>query len=399
MNIRNGNNAARLSTFLVLIFCLMVGQVAAQGELEQLKTKAGDLMKESKMTEAVPVLERILELDPRDANAYELLGTALLGLAVNTNDAEEKKRLRLAARQSFVKARDLGNDTNFVKAMIGSLPMDGSEGRSFSDVPRSHALTYAGEQAFTQGKIDEALDLYKQALEADPTNYYAALFSGDMYLKKNDFKNAEIWYQKAIVIDPYIETAYRYSATPLMRQGKYAEARDRYIEAWITEPYSRFALNGIIQWGQVTNTPLGHPRIDVPETEIGPDGKPTTKINVDPLANDGSMAWIAYFSTRETWKKDKFTAAFPKENSLRHTLMEEAEALRAVVKMATAMKPKQLNPQIEMLSKLDNDGLLEAFILLARADEGIVQDHAGYLRSNKEKLRSYVVKYVIGSGK
>lgn len=291
------------------------------------------------------------------------------------------------------------NETNFVKAMIASLPMDGSEGRSFSDVPQSHALTYSGEQAFTQGKIDEAIDLYKQALDADPKNYYAALFSGDMYLKKEDYKNAEIWYQKAIAIDPYIETAYRYSATPLMRQRKYAEARDRYIEAWITDPYSRFAVNGILQWGEATGTRLGHPRIDVPKIEIGPDGKSKTTININPLADDGSMAWMAYVTTRETWQKGKFAKAFPSEKEYRHTLQEEAEALRDVVKMAKSLKPKKLNPQFEMISKLDQEGLLEAFILMAVPDDGIAEDHYAYVRANKDKLRQYVVKYVIGADK
>ncbi|MCV5117183.1 tetratricopeptide repeat protein, partial [Escherichia coli] len=79
--------------------------------------------------------------------------------------------------------------------------------------------------------------LYLKALDADPKNYYAALFVGDSYLQLEDFANAEVWYQKAIAIDPNIETAYRYSATPLMKQKKYDQAKERYIEAWITEPY------------------------------------------------------------------------------------------------------------------------------------------------------------------
>lgn len=142
----------------------------------------------------------------------------------------------------------MGNDANLILALIQSLPEDGSEGPPFSTDPRSHALTVAGERAFTQGKIDDAIDLYKQAAAADAKNYYAALFSGDMYPKKEDYTNAETWYQKPITIDPYKETAYRYSATPLMRQQKYDQARERYIDAWITDPYSRFAVNGILQW-------------------------------------------------------------------------------------------------------------------------------------------------------
>lgn len=389
---------ARVTVCLALCFAIHTA-VAAQDDLAKLRSKAAELMKQSRMTEAVPVLERILKLDDRDANSYEMLGNALLGLVVNTADLEERKRVRLAARQAFIKARDLGNDSNFVKAMIASLPMDGSEGREFSTVPRSHALTYQGEQAFTQGKIDEAISLYKQAHEADAKNYFAALFAGDMYLKKEDFTSAETWYQKAISIDPNIETAYRYSATPLMRQRKYDQARDRYIEAWITEPYSRFAVNGILQWGEVTRTRLGHPKIDVPKIEIGPDGKAKTTINVNPLADDGGMAWMSYVTTREQWKKEKFAKTFPSEKVYRHSLAEEADALRSVVKLARTLKAKQPNPQFEVIDAMDKDGLLEAFILIAIPTEGIAEDHPAYLRSNRIKLRQYVVKYVIGSDK
>jgi tetratricopeptide (TPR) repeat protein len=249
-------------------------------------------------------------------------------------------------------------------------------------------------------KIDEALAAYQKAHRLDPKIYEAALFSGDMYLRKNEFPNAEIWYQKAIAIDPNRETAYRYSATPLMKQGKTALARDRYIEAYISEPYSRFAMNGILQWGQATNTQLSHPRVEVPEFKTGADGKTTSTININPLA-DGSTAWIGYTATRAEWREKKFAATFPAEKTYRHTLREEAEALRSVVRMANELKAKTktLNPQIETLMKLERDGLLEAFIIMAMPDEGIAQDQPAYLRQNRDKLRQYVVKYVIGDGK
>jgi len=35
---------------------------------------------------------------------------------------------------------------------------------------------------------------------------------------------------------------------------------------------------------------------------------------------------------------------------------------------------------------------------MATPDRGIAADHAGYLRANRDKLRLYVVKYVVGRG-
>src|SRR5258706_13828692 len=42
------------------------------------------------------------------------------------------------------------------------------------------------QKAFSNGKLKKALDLYKQAAEADPTLYEAALFAGDTELKRKN---------------------------------------------------------------------------------------------------------------------------------------------------------------------------------------------------------------------
>jgi hypothetical protein len=222
-------------------------------------------------------------------------------------------------------------------------------------------------------------------------------------MNKEDFVQAEIWYQKAIAINPDRETAYRYSATPLMKQGKTVEARDRYITAFITEPYSGHARAGLIQWAKATNTNVAHPRIDIP-TNVTFDEKGDAKMNLDANAllggkDDGSSAWIAYGATRSTWHKEKFAKAFPKEKVYRHSLAEEADALRNVITLATAdKKTKTLTPALATLKKLNDEGLLEAYILLAQVDEGISQDYQTYLKQNRDKLRRYMVEYALTGG-
>ena len=51
-----------------------------------------------------------------------------------------------------------------------------------------------------------------------------------------------------------------------------------------------------------------------------------------------------------------------------------------------------------MLQKLDKEGLLEAFILLALPDEGIANDFPAYRKTNVEDLRRYVKQYVMTGG-
>ena len=395
-----------LVTLLTLLFLSVAIASPTQAQTEstaQLKRQASELMKENKYTEALPILEKIAAAEPNDGETQFFLAFALLGQATNTKDDAARKALRVRARHAFVKAKSLNYDEPKLDAMILGLPEDGSDAAGFTSNAKANQLMEEGEALFSQGKPDEALKKYQEALELDPKLYHAALYSGDIYLQKGDYGKAEIWYQKAIAIDPDKETAYRYSATPLMKQRKTDEARDRYIEAFITEPYSRFARGGLIQWGQATKTSLAHPDITIP-TNVTFDDKGDAKINLDASAllggkDDGSFAWISYGTTRSTWRKEKFAKTFPNEKTYRHSLLEEADALRSVLSVATAdKKDKKLSPSLTRLKKLDEEGLLESYILLARPDDGIVQDHPAYLKQNRDKLRRYMMQYVVKGG-
>jgi tetratricopeptide (TPR) repeat protein len=391
----------------VILFCL-TGRfnyltVSAQtGEtIAEVKEKANELMRQTRYTEALPLLERVVIAEPNNAKMHFFLGTALIGQAINTKGAAERKALRVRARNAFIRSRELQIDEPVVEAMIETLPEDGADGPAFSQNIRANALMIQAESLFSQGKMDGALKNYQMALESDPRLYHAALFSGDVYMQKGDFANAELWYMKAIAIEPTKETAYRYSATPLMKQGKTEEARDRYIEAFITEPYNKFTVAGLVQWAQATQTSLAHPTIDIP-TSVTFDERGDAKINLDASAllggDDGSFAWISYGATRSTWHKETFAQKFPGQK-YRHSLAEEADALRSVITLATSdKKAKSLSPALVKLKKLNDEGLLEAYILLAKPDSGIAQDHSGYLKENREKLRRYMIQYVVTGG-
>lgn len=398
----------RVATCLaVVLFCLSssfyCSTVTAQnGEsVEKLKARVLELTEQTKYLEALPLLEKLVVAEPDNAQMHFYLGFALIAHANNTKDADKRIALSKRARAAFVRAKELNIAEPVVDALIASIPLDGSLGQSFSENIAANSLMTQAEAFFSQGKLDEALGNYQKALTLDPRLYHAALFSGDVFMHKEDFANAELWYKKAIDIDPNIETAYRYSATPLMRQGKTVEARDRYIEAFITEPYNKFTTAGLVQWAQATQTSLAHPTIDTP-TSVTFDEKGEAKINLDASAllggDDGSFAWISYGATRSKWHKETFAQKFPGQK-YRHSLAEEAEALRSVITLATSdKKTKTLSPALVKLKKLNDEGLLEAYILLAKPDNGIAMDHPAYLKENREKLRRYTVQYVATGG-
>jgi hypothetical protein len=94
----------------------------------------------------------------------------------------------------------------------------------------------------------------------------------------------------------------------------------------------------------------------------------------------------------------EFAKAYPNETDYRHSLLEEASALGLVVE---AVKRKQkenkitrMDESLANLLKLFEEGLLESYILFALADQGIAKDYDEYRKSNREKLRRYLVAYV-----
>jgi tetratricopeptide (TPR) repeat protein len=393
------------AAFLVLVLsaALLSAPLHAQSAdtAQDLKQRADALFKQNNYLDALPFLEKLVVATPDDPDAHFSIGFSLLAKAQVTKDAAERKALRVRARNAFLKAKDLHVKQPVVDALIQSLPPDGADGTPFSQNPEANDAMNQAEALFAQGNLDQALARYQRALQLDPSLYDAALFIGDVFTQHGDFAQAEVWYQKAIAIDPYREIAYRYSATPLMKQHKYDQARDRYVESFITEPYGRFGLAGLTQWAQATKTTLANPRIDNP-TRVAFDGKGDVNITLGDAAlsgskDDGSFAWIAYGGTRSLWHKEKFARAFPDEKTYRHSLPEEAEALRTVVSVA-GKGASHLSPSLATPKKLNDAGLLEAYILLAIADDGIAKDYPAYLRSNRDKLRRYVLEYVITGG-
>ena len=59
---------------------------------------------------------------------------------------------------------------------------------------------------------------------------------------------------------------------------------------------------------------------------------------------------------------------------------------------------KKAAPALVMLKKLNDEGLLEAYVLFVRADAGIKQDYPAYRQNNRDKLKRYLTDYVMKNG-
>jgi tetratricopeptide (TPR) repeat protein len=246
--------------------------------------------------------------------------------------------------------------------------------------------------------------MYERALLLDPTLYEAALFTGDVYFKTADQAKAGEWFARAVAINPDRETAYRYWGDSLMRQGRVTEAGEKFVEAYIAEPYSRLARAGFIGWGEKAHVTLAHPRVNIPANVSKKSEKETTiSLDANVLNKDDKTgaagAWMLYGIIRASWQSE-FTKHFPNEKTYRHSLKEEAAALRGAIESVEDQKLdlKNVDPSLQILRKLNKEGLLEAFILLALPDAGIATDFPAYRKTNVVDLRRYVKQYVLTGG-
>jgi tetratricopeptide (TPR) repeat protein len=295
----------------------------------------------------------------------------------------------------------LNYNVEVLQPILNQIPADGGS-VDFSLNELADKAMKEGEAAFARGDQSKARSAYLRALQLEPTLYEAAVFIADTYFQKKQWTQADEWYARAVAIDPDRDTAYRYWSDSLLRQGQMDESRAKAIDAIIAEPYKEISWNGLIQWARGNGVGLSHPRIESPIK--AERGKQKTDINISPEtleSKGGAGNWLYYEMARMAWTTERFVKEFPNETVYRHSLREEAEALRTVAEAAAkdlkSGKVKVLDESLAYLVKLNEDGLLEAYVLLARADEGISRDYLAYREPNRDRLRRYLAEYVVQS--
>jgi tetratricopeptide (TPR) repeat protein len=328
------------------------------------------------------------------------LAASLVDHAVTLTNGKAAAAERFRARDLLDQAWKLGNTSPLamnLSQFLQQLPPSGAI--EFSKDPRVEQSMHAGEAAFARRDFDEALKNYSQALELDPKNYSAALFSGNTYDRQNNFAKAAKWYLRAIQIDPNIETAYRYYAEMLAKQNDLVGARKMLIQAAVAEPYNRVVWRELRAWGKLSGSQINMVYVSIPPLgDKSADGKP------DSLQKPAvSSAWDAYRTIRTQWQQaGEFAKHFPQEKNYRHSLPEESSALRAA---ATKLSDLRANPDSSALIakdlaatellKLYDAGVIEPYVLFSLGDIGIAEDYAAYRENNRSKLENYMDRFVV----
>jgi len=368
---------------------------------DETRKKAFDLFRQDRHIEALPLFEELALKSPEDRDVLLGLGVCLVSESATLDDQEAATRERVRARQVLLKAKKLGQNSALLENMLQTIPENGVV--KYANTPADQAMRVA-EAAFSRRDFDAAIENYAKVLEYDPKNYAAVLFIGDSYYAKKDWAQAGEWYQKAIDLDPNRETAHRYFADMLLKNGDMSNSRNRFIQAVVAEPYNPITWRGLKSWADVNKLELKRVHIEVPNNVTQKDAKNIT-ITIDPKApEEASSAWLFYGLSKASWRGDEFKKQFPQEKQYRHSLPEEAGALSTAAAVLTETKasdkkkkasslPK--DPNLLLLLKLKQANMIEPYVLLNAADEGIAQDYAGYREKNRDRLVQYLSEFVV----
>jgi Flp pilus assembly protein TadD len=395
---RSGDRKKNLKRQSFLVFLLLtnlcalaVAQASTHTSDQEKRQKAVALFNQGKRLEALPLLEELVPNNQDDAELLVDLAASLVDHAATLSDQEAAGKERLRAKEILNRVWGMGNPSPLaenLRQLLSDMPASGAI--KFSENPAVEQVMLAGEAAFSRRDFDEALKDYGKALELEPSNYGAVLFTANTYDRENDFAKAAEWYQRAMQLDPNVETAYRYYADMLAKQGDMAKARSMLIQAAVAEPYNKIVWREIRAWATINNTAftIVYAPIPVPK-----------KDDTAPI----SSAWRAYHSTRAGWEKgSKFQQRFPQEAGYRHSLPEESEALSATVNVLEKLKQDKKtaetvakDPVAGLLMKLQQAGALEPYVLFSLGDDGIAKDYKAYRAKNRAKLEDYLDKFVM----
>jgi len=399
---------AFFASVALLTFVFAATSLSAQttNDFTAERDRAVGLVNAGKYTEAIPILEKLSADKQADGQIFLGLGLSYWRIQDTVKDRTARKETRLKARRAWLRAKELGVSIPDIDLILASIKEDGGD-RGESDNLLAQSAFDEALQPFVSRDYKTAVAAYEKAATLDPKWYEAALYTGNTYYAMKEFDKAGIWFAKAIAIDPNRETAYRYWADGLALSGKEKEAVDKYLDAIIAEPYSSAAWRGLSQYAQRSGIKLAHPKIEIP-VNVSSSGKGETNITlgIGDKTDDGSFAWTMYGLSRAVWLSDKdgklskdFSKAYPNEKVYRHSLAEEMDALHTVLTVLKESKEvKKPAQSFVTLKKLNDEGLLESYILFVRADAGIKQDYPAYRQNNRDKLKRYLTDYVMKNG-
>jgi len=373
----------------------MLAQVAQTPDVKIEDAKAQALFDKENYLGALPLYEDLHTRVPSSTVYDERLAMCLLGKAA-TQDEAEAAATRERSKELLLQAKAGGDNSNLLQILLEKMS-DVGQGTQPTTHPAGYEWLQKAEVAFSSGDMQGALDNYKKALEVNPQFYEAALFAGDAEYKMGHQADAGTWYARAIAIDPDRETAYRYWGDTLEKAGDHSRAEEKFIQAIVAEPYQRAPRIGLAQWAAVNHAQVVPPPITLP-AGASESGNGNINITLPASGKNGDpedTLRLTYGMESALWHGDEFKKHFPDEKQYRHSLPEEAESIRAMLAVVREQKipAEKLSTSTKLLMELDQNGMLECWILIDNPDQGIAHDYVAYRKVHGKLLEQYIARY------
>ena len=133
----------------------IVAQTSPDARYRANRQKAAELFDQGKRLEALPLLEELMQTNPKDDEMLVALAACLVEHAATVTDQEAAGKERLRAQQLLDKAWNLGNTSTLamnLSQLLNQLPKNGVI--KFSDNPQVEQFMRAGEAAFSRRDFD-----------------------------------------------------------------------------------------------------------------------------------------------------------------------------------------------------------------------------------------------------
>jgi tetratricopeptide (TPR) repeat protein len=365
-------------------------------ELKAEYAQAQKLYDGSNFVAALPLFEDLHSQQLQNIVYEERLAMCLLGTRTGMSP-EASKATRARAMSLLQEAQSRGDSSQLLITLLEKLGNE-EDGPAAPEGPMTpaHSDFTAAEKHFSSGDLKGALALYQKALDEDPTFYAAALYAGDSLFKLGDCAQAETYYAKAVAIDPDQEQDHRYWGDCLMKQGETAKAGEKYIEAVIAQPYQKTTRQSLDAWAKLAKATIAPPAITLPaKATMGQNGNINITIAMGDKKDPETSMAMMYSMNSALWQGDDFKKKYPNEKVYRHSLQEEVEGINLMIAGLREQKipEKKLSASTKLLLELQKNGMVECWILLDDADEGIAKDYAAYRKDHRDLMAKYVAQY------
>jgi tetratricopeptide (TPR) repeat protein len=349
------------------------------------------------VVDALPLYEHLAGLLPQNAFIAERYAFCLMSRFENLPPGPPKKAAFEQTRAAMEKARALGDHSAFLQVIIDRVKagpdaggnrngtmataeaafakgdfdaaLAGYTSVAAQDPSSYEARLFAGDIYFRKHDAEHAAEWFEKAIGVDPNRETAYRYWGDALLNDGKYEEALPKFVDAVVAEPYQSRTWNGLAQWAGRAG-----------ATVSAPAIKL------------------PKAPQPQNQADGKSGVAVSVDPESLKNPNSgAAWLTYSLTRALWRNEKFAKAYPQEKDYRHSLAEEVDALTATLTMLDSLKVADdaLDPSLRALAQLRRDNLIEAFVLLNAADSGIARDYAAYRAEHREKLRDYVEHHLV----